>query len=251
MKKLAMFLVTMSLAAGAGRCTAAELTPDVRGVEATSQAARTAEEAGDQARMNREYVKAAVSYERALRFDPKNSQLWNKLGIVDLKLDDRRGAHKSFATAIKFDPRNALALNNLGALELLDHRYKIATHYLKQALALDESNASAHLNLAEAWMGQTQVDRAMTEYSRALELDPDILDSSNDGVLAQVRTPEQEARIDFLIARAYAERGNLDGALDYLSRAKTRHYPNLSEVYSEKEFASLWTDPRLQQLVKK
>ncbi len=251
MQKLAMFLVMMSLTAVAGRCTERELTPDVRGVDATSQAARTAEEAGDQARLNKEYVKAAENYQRALRFDLKNSELWNKLGIVDLKLDDRRGAHKSFALAVKYDSRNELALNNLGALELLDRRYKVATHYLKQALALDESNASAHLNLAEAWMGLKQVERAMTEYSRALELDPDILDSSNDGVLAQVRTPEQEAFIDFLIARAYAQRGNLDGALDYLGRAKSKNYPKLADVYSEKEFASLWTDPRLQKIVKR
>lgn len=251
MKKLSMFLVLMSLTAGVGWCTGPELTPDIPGVDATSQAARLAEDAGDQARLNQEYVKAATSYQRALRLDPRNSALYNKLGIVELKLDDKRGAHKSFSFAIKYDPRNKLALNNLGALELIEHRYKAATHALKEALALDESNASAHLNLAEAWMGLGQVDRAMTEYSRALELDPDILTESNDGVLAQVRTPQQEARIDFLIARAYAERGNLDGALDYLGRAKERRYPDLADVYTDKEFTSLWTDPRLQQIVRK
>lgn len=251
MQKLAMLLAIMSLTAGAGRCAGAELNPDLRVVDATSQAAKAAEQAGDLARLNKEYGKAAVEYEKALRFDPKNSTLSIKLGIVELKLDDTRGARKNFNLALKYDPRNKLALNNLGALDLIERRYKPAVRYLKQALALDESNASAHLNLAEAWMGMGQVDRAMTEYSRALELDSDILTSSNDGVLAQVRTPEQEARIDFLIAKAYAERGNLDGALDYLERAKNRHYPNLADVYSDKEFASLWKDPRLTTIVKR
>ncbi len=251
MKKLAILLAMMSLTAGAGRCAGAELNPDLRAVDATSQAARTAEQAGDLARLNKEYVKAAVEYEKALRFDPNNSTLLNKLGIVELKIEDTRGARKSFNLALKYDARNELALNNLGALELIQRRYKPATHYLKQALALDESNASAHLNLAEAWMGMGQVDRAMTEYSRALELDSDILTSANDGVLALVRTPEQEARIDYLIAKAYAERGNLDGALDYLERARVRRYPNLAEVYSDKEFASLWKDPRLEAIVKR
>ena len=234
MKKLAMLLALMSLTAGAGRCAWAELNPDLRGVDATSQAARAAEQAGDLARLNKEYGKAAVDYERALRFDPYNSTLFNKLGI-----------------ALKYDAQNELALNNLGALELIQRRYKQATHYLKQALALDESDASAHLNLAEAWMGMGQVDRAMTEYSRALELDSDILTSANDGVLAQIRTPEQEARIDFLIAKAYAQRGNLDGALDYLGRAKGKRYPNLADVYTDREFASLWKDPRLAVIVKR
>ena len=251
MKKLAMLLALMSLTAGAGRCAWAELNPDLRGGDATSQAARAAEQAGDLARLNKEYGKAAVDYERALRFDPYNSTLFNKLGIVELKIEDTRGARKSFNLALKYDAQNELALNNLGALELIQRRYKQATHYLKQALALDESDASAHLNLAEAWMGMGQVDRAMTEYSRALELDSDILTSANDGVLAQIRTPEQEARIDFLIAKAYAQRGNLDGALDYLGRAKGKRYPNLADVYTDREFASLWKDPRLAVIVKR
>jgi tetratricopeptide (TPR) repeat protein len=136
-------------------------------------------------------------------------------------------------------------------MDLVQRKYKRAVHYLKQALALNETDASAHMNLAEAWMGMRQEDRAMTEYSRALELDGDILSSSDTGVMALLRTPEQEARIDFLIAKAYAQRGNLDGALDYLQRAKDKRYPNLSEVYSETEFAPLWNDPRLKTIVKK
>jgi len=53
-----------------------------------------------------------------------------------------------------------------------------------------------------------------------------------------------------LIARLYAKRGNLDGALDYLQRAKDGRYPQMADVYSDKEFASLWQDPRLKKIVK-
>jgi len=84
---------------------------------------------------------------------------------------------------------------------------------------MDETVASTHLNLAEAWMGQGEIDYAMTEYGRALELDADILTSSEEGIIAQVATPQQRARVAYLIARAYARRGNLDGALDSLRKA--------------------------------
>jgi len=100
-------------------------------------------------------------------------------------------------------------------------------------------------------MGLGQVDRAMTEYSRALELNPNILAANENGIAAQFRSPEQEARIDYLIAKAYAQRGNLDGALDYLQRAKDKHFPDLTKVYSDQEFASPWTDPRLTKIVKR
>jgi len=251
MQKLVMILAMMGAAASAVTCVRAELNPDIPTIDATARAAKAAEQAGDLARLHKSFANAAADYQKALRYDPKNSSLYNKLGIVELKLNDQRSARKNFNLAIKCDGRNALALNNLGALELVQQRYKQAIRDLKQALAFDESSASAHLNIAEAWMGLGQVDRAITEYSRALELDADILTSSEDGVLAQFRTPEQEARIDYLIAKAYAQRGNLDGALDYLERAKTKHYPNLADVYSDREFAQLWADPRLTKIVKR
>jgi tetratricopeptide (TPR) repeat protein len=116
---------------------------------------------------------------------------------------------------------------------------------------MDESVAATHINLAEAWIGLGKMDRAMTEYSRALELDADILSDSNNGAFAQVSTLEQRARISFLIAKAYIKRGNVEGALEYLRRAKEGHYSDLSKVYEDKDFAPLWTDPRLQKIVKR
>ena len=96
-----------------------------------------------------------------------------------------------------------------------------------------------------------EVDRAMTEYGRALELDADILAESQNGISAQITTPEQRARVSYLIAKAYAKRGNLDGALEYLTRAKNGRYSDLANVYKDQEFAVLWPDPRLAKIVKR
>jgi tetratricopeptide (TPR) repeat protein len=95
------------------------------------------------------------------------------------------------------------------------------------------------------------MDRAMTEYARALELNADILTGSADGVQVRVSTPEQRGRVDYLIAMAYARRGNLEGALEYLRRARDQHFSDLHKVYEEKVFAGLWDDPRLQKIVKR
>jgi hypothetical protein len=46
------------------------------------------------------------------------------------------------------------------------------------------------------------------------------------------------------------KRGNIDGALDYLNRAKELHYPDLVKVYTDQDFAPLWQDPRLAKIVK-
>ena len=214
-------------------------------------AAKTAEMRGDLARIHKNYDAAVFDYLTALRTDSRDVALYNKLGIVELKLEDHRSARHYFNLALKIDPQNSIALNNLGAVACTDGKYKSAVHYLKEALALDESDATAHLNMAEAWIGVGETDHAMTEYSRALELDADILSNSADGVIAQIRTPQQRARIAYLIAKAYAKRGNVEGALEYLRRAKDDRFPNLNKVYSDPEFASIVQDPRLAQIVKR
>jgi tetratricopeptide (TPR) repeat protein len=209
------------------------------------------EQKGDLACIHGDYADAAYHYEAAIRISRQNAMLYNKLGIAELQLGERGQAHKYFGRALKYDSRLVPAINNLGAVALMDKKYKAAIGYFKQALAMDESIAVTHVNLAEAWIGLRQMDRAMTEYTRALELDADVLSSSKEGDFARVSTPEQRARISFLIAKAYMKRGNLDGALDFLQRAKDAHYPDLGKVYTDPDFAPLWKDPRLAKIVKR
>ncbi|HEX4066436.1 MAG TPA: tetratricopeptide repeat protein [Acidobacteriaceae bacterium] len=216
------------------------------------QTAKNFEMKGDVARAREEYGSAETWYRAALSNDRNHAALYNKLGLVQLKQGEMEAARHSFADAIHHESNYVDALNNLGAVDCLEKKYRPAVRYLKEALALDEQRAVTHLNLAEAWMGQKQIERAMTEYTRALELDADVLNSaSNEGVNAQITNPEQRAAIDFLIAKAYAKRGNLDGALDYLGRAKADHYRNLASVYTEPEFSALWKDPRLTAMIKR
>jgi tetratricopeptide (TPR) repeat protein len=214
------------------------------------EAARLAEEKGDLDRLHKDYQSAISHYDSAVRINTKSPDLYNKMGIAELQLKDWGPARKYFTRAIKLNPQFFAPLNNLGVLELLDKRYKSSINYFKQALALDETNAHTHLNLANAWMGLGNVDYAMTEYSRALELDADVLSTTPEGVVAQTVTPEQRARISFLIAKSYMKRGNLDGALEYLRKAKDGHYPDMASVYKDPVFTPLWNDPRLAKIVK-
>ena len=250
MRRLVMLLAALSLGICAAPYARAEALADLPRTDPLDTA-KAAELKGDLARAHDNYQEAILHYQKVLRADPKNVAVWNKMGIAELKLRNRGAARKDFQKALKYDPRSVSALNNLGAVAYLDKKYKLAIQYLKKALELDESSAPSHLNMAEAWMGLVEVDRAMTEYARALELDADILSEGAGGITAQVTTPEQRARVSYLIAKAYAKRGNLDGALEYLRRAKDGHFADLSRVYKDQEFAALWPDPRLQQIVKR
>jgi hypothetical protein len=47
------------------------------------------------------------------------------------------------------------------------------------------------------------------------------------------------------------KRGNIEGALDYLGRARDLHYPDLAKVYDDPDFLALLSDPRLAKIVKR
>ena len=215
------------------------------------QYSKTQELKGDSARVRNNNLEAVIYYRNALKGNNQNSVLLNKLGVAEMQTGERGAAKKHLNQAVKYDPRNVPAWNNLGVLACIERRYNAAIRYLKNALALQETNPSAHLNMAEAWFGLGEVDRAMTEYARALELDADILSSNPAATVAHVSTPEQRARVAYTIAKAYAKRGNAEGALEYLHRAKEANYPDMKDVYKDQTFAMLWDDPRLEKIVKR
>ena len=249
MRKL-MTMMAVSLLICAAPYGRTDPLPDAAKTDKLERA-KTAEVKGDVARIHANYDLAVAYYKDALSVSPQNAALYNKLGIVELQLGERGAASKNFGKALKYDPQLISALNNIGVVALLNRKYNPAIGYFKRALAMDESSAPTHLNLAEAWLGLGQTDRAMTEYSRALELDADVLTSSQEGVVAQVLTAEQRARVSYLIAKAYMKRGNIDGALEYLRKARDDRFPDLAMVYTDPVFSALWQDPRLAKIIKR
>ncbi len=250
MRKLGMMLVVASLAV----CAASYARPDPAQFTSKNdqlEGAKMAEESGDLARIHNDYGLAISFYQAALRVNRHNAVLYDKIGIIHLLEGQRGAARKYFLQATHYNHTYVAAINNLGVVALLDKKYKIAVNYFKQALALEETKAAIHINLAEAWIGLNEIDRAMTEYERALELDADVLTNSNEGLLAQLSTPEQYARVDYIIAKMYMKRGNIDSALEYLSRAKEENYSGIKAVYTDPDFTPLWNDPRLAKIVKR
>jgi len=251
MKKLVMMMVVTMLVCMVPYGRAVPMSESDASSASKTDTVKMLEEKGDLARIHENYSLAAVYFQTALRTNRQDAGLYNKLGIVELQLKERRQARKNFQRALKIDPQYTAAINNLGAVALMDKKYKSAVEYFKQALAKNETVATTHVNLAEAWMGLRNFDRAMTEYTRALELDPDVFSDNQGGNQLQLSSPEQRARVNFLIAKSYMKHGNLDGALDYLARAKQMHFPDLHNVYSDPDFAALWQDPRLAKIVKR
>ena len=207
------------------------------------------EKAGDLARAQKDYEHAITYFETALRKDKKNAVLYNKLGLSYLKQDNLPEARSNFEKAAKRNSKFADALNNVGAVFYLQKNYGSAARYFKKALALEESRPAFHVNLGATWFSQNKVDRAMAEYGRALQLDPDALvQNSHSGIAAQISTPEERARYDYMLAKLYARMGDTEQCLRCLKRAKEGGYKNIANVYKDEEFSRLRQDSRLSEI---
>jgi tetratricopeptide (TPR) repeat protein len=130
----------------------------------------------------------------------------------------------------------------------MQKRFGPAAKMFKKAVALDESKSTFHVNLGAAWFAQKKLERAIAEYARALELNPNALATSNSGVQAQIASPEERAKYAYMLAKIYAKRGEADECMRSLRKAKEEGYRDLANVYKDAEFAQLRNDPRLAEI---
>jgi tetratricopeptide (TPR) repeat protein len=228
----------------------ADTVPEQQQISKDSMTVMQLEKAGDDARARKDYVQAIDYFQEALRKDRKNSDLYNKLGLAELKMNNLAEARRSFESSIKQNPKNAEAVNNLGAVDYMKKNYGSAAKNFKKAVALEETRATFHVNLGAAWFSQKKLDRAIAEYSRALELDPEALTRNvKAGVAAQISSPEERARYSYMLAKIYARRGDLEGCLQCLRKAKEGGYRGLANVYKDEEFARMRENPQLHEVV--
>jgi tetratricopeptide (TPR) repeat protein len=220
------------------------------------------ERRGDEIKESKEFLTALDYYRAALKKKPKDPILLNKMGICNLLLVRLQDARKGFEQAIKGKRDYADAYNNLGVVyyeqaAILGQKNKgregdydrAITQYGK-AIRLSPDMASYYNNLGAAYFAKKDWDRAIAAYGQAFELDPDIFERiSHSGVSAQLSSPEDHARYDYVLAKLYAKAGNLDRSLQYLRRSMEEGYKGIDEVYKDSEFSELRKDPRFTELM--
>lgn len=250
MKNFTLALAVLALIFGVARSAVAEANPDLDRISMKTATVADLEKAGDEARAQKDYPLAMRYYRTAINKDGKNAAVYNKLGLVELQLGDLNSARSDFQRAARYDTKWGVPLNNLGTIDLQEKKTGSAVRYFKKAIALDETNATFHVNLGSAWLGQSKVDRAIVEFTRALEIDPEVLNrNSRIGTQVQNSTMEDRAKFQYLMARVFASRGDIDQCLQCLRKAKENGYRDLVHVYKDEQFARLWQDQRLAEIV--
>ncbi len=230
-----------------------QVSPPLRRAEppSTSSTAEELEQRGDELRAEKAYLDALDYYRAALKKKSNNPGTYNKIGITELHLRRFGESCKDFERAIRLAPRDGVAYNNLGAAYYEERRYGKAIKQYEKAIEIRPDEATYYNNLGTAYFSKKEFEKAAAAYNKAVQLDPDIFErTSRNGVAAQMSSPEDRARYDYVLAKLYAKTGANDKSLQYLQRAMEEGYKKIDDVYKDDEFAGLRKDPRFAQLMK-
>jgi tetratricopeptide (TPR) repeat protein len=208
------------------------------------------EKRGDELRVQKDYLDALDYYRAVLAKRPNNPGIYNKAGIAELLMQRYKEAGKDFERAVHLDHKYAEAINNLGVIDYEEKKFGKAIKQYEKAIRLQPDSASFYSNQGAAYFGKKEFEKAIEDYAKAMELDPEILErTSHNGVSAQLPSPEDRARYDYIIAKLWAKQGDRDRSLQYLRRALEEGYKGIDAVYKDPEFAGLRGDTRFTELM--
>jgi arylsulfatase A-like enzyme/Tfp pilus assembly protein PilF len=139
------------------------------------------------------YSEARTWAQNALKHNPQNYRAWYELGTIDSKTD-QQAAIADFNTGIAIQGNFAPLHRDVGILQLHQHKYREAAEHLSQAmdLGLETPELRNYLGICNSQNGQLRT--AVTNYKRAIALDPNLA----------------EAHLN--LAYAYQQMNNLAGA---------------------------------------
>jgi len=214
-----------------------------------SASAEQLEVQGDELRAQKRYLDSIDYYNAALVKKP-TSLLWNKKGMSYLFIQRRDQAAKCFDKAIKLDKQAPEGYNNRGYVEQMKKNYDKAIKYYGKAIKLRPTDAVFYFNTGSSYFGKHEYPEAANFYRQAFAIDPEIFNrASRTGVMAQSTSPADRAVFSFMVAKMYAQAGDVDHCLEYLRKAMEDGYKDINKVYTDREFATLRTDKRFEELM--
>jgi tetratricopeptide (TPR) repeat protein len=215
----------------------------------TASAAKL-ELAGDILRARRFQEDALDYYRYALNSGGDQIKLLNKMGVTEMELRQFRLAHLLFQKVVQLKKNGAEGWNNLGATEYLEGHYGGAISDYKRAIKLNKKSAVFHSNLGTAYFDQKEYDRARQQYDIALTLDPQMFEhQGGSGITAHMLSPEDHARYCYEMARLYAQKGDEDNMLHFLTTASEAGFDVLRAMGDDSLLQKYRKDPRVLLMV--
>jgi len=210
------------------------------------------EEVGDLLMARKQYFEAAQAFKRLSDQDPRNAVYLNKLGIALHQQEALTLAMKYYERALKADPKYADAQNNIGTIWYQRKRYGKAIKAYEKAIKIRDDMAVLYSNLGYAYFGDKKYEESISAFRTALSKDPLFFEhnGARSGSLLQDRSVSDRGRFYFLLAKSFAESGDIKRCVLYLRKAKDDGYASLvSDLKKDKAFAAELNVPEIQDMI--
>jgi tetratricopeptide (TPR) repeat protein len=203
------------------------------------------EQLGDLYMARKQYREAMEQYRTLSEQNPRNAVYLNKLGIALHQQTVLGLALKYYERAVKVDPRYADAENNIGTIWYQRKKYGKAVRAYQKAIKMRDDMPVLYSNLGYAYFSQGKYDDSIAAFRTALAKDPQFFErgSSRNGSVLQDRSVPDRGRFYFLLAKSFAEGGNIERAVFYLRKSKEEGYTKIDDVKKDPAFAAVLQDP--------
>ena len=211
----------------------------------------TTEQLADLYMVRKDYREAAETYKRLTVENPRNPVYLNKLGIALHQQTALTLALKCYERATKVDPSYADAQNNIGTIWYQRKKYGKAIKSYQKALAIRKDMPVLYSNLGYAYFGDKKYEQSMASFHQALVLDPQFFEHNGgrNGSVLQDRSVSDRGRFYFMLAKSFAQSGNVERCIVYLRKAKDEGYAALATVKADPDFAAMLKNPAIQEIL--
>ena len=201
----------------------------------------------------KEYAKAAALYKQLSERNPQNAVYLNMAGMAYLRNGEQGLALRYFERSAKVDPHYPYPLINGGVIQYERKKYKKAIKAYNKALAIESAGPGAaptYINLGCALFAMRKLPEAIEAFRKGFTLDPKVLEhTGSGGSVAQDLSVEDRGLFHFMLAKAFAQGGNLDRCVFYLRKARDEGYASLSSVKTDPAFAAVAKEPAVLELI--
>lgn len=178
---------------------------------------------------------------------------WNNAGAVACYLGDYAEAERYLNVAKEMNPHNPDVLNNWGLLCMGKEDYLLAKQYFEEAVRQGSTDAEYNLPILNLKRGN---------YAEALEMLKDktcsfnlaYVQMMNDDLSACIRTLncclDQDEKVNYLRAVAYARMDDQENALKNLKAAIDQEYELKKKARTDVEFRKYWDTEAFRLIVK-
>lgn len=146
----------------------------------------------------KEYSSAIVDFNKAIKLNPKSSNLYSNRGLAKFKLKDFNGAIQDFDKSIQFEPNESIFYVYKGNCKMEIGNYESAIKDYNFALELEPNNAKTYNYRGFSKAMLKNYNGAIEDYKSAIKINPKYETAFyNKGISEFLSGNKNEACIDF------------------------------------------------------